>query len=112
MSAGWYSKRADIPSDLVILLIAGLTMVIADFAFAVYWAQSHMKTACTDFDIHIYALQITVLGKTPFGGISQRTLPVLMLGIIIASGIVTCFVPNLLKAFRGPCCLCVSDPEV
>jgi len=101
MSAGWYSKRADIPSDLVILLIAGLTMVIAGLLlFAVYSGKvPYYENGLYGLLIFIYALQITVLGKTPFGGISQRTLPVLMLGIIIACiGIVTCFVPNLLKS--------------
>lgn len=101
MSAGWYSKRADIPSDLVILLIAGLTMVIAGLLlFAVYSGKvPYYENGLYGLLIFIYALQITVLGKTPFGGISQRTLPVLMLGIIIACiGIVTCFVPDLLKS--------------
>jgi hypothetical protein len=101
MSAGWYSKRADIPSDLVILLIAGLTMVIAGLLlFAVYSGKvPYYENGLYGLLIFIYALQITVLGKTPFGGISQRTLPVLMLGIIIACiGIVTCFVPYLLKS--------------
>ena len=101
MSAGWYSKRADIPSDLVILLIAGLTMVIAGLLlFAVYSGTvPYYENGLYGLLIFIYALQITVLGKTPFGGISQRTLPVLMLGIIIACiGIVTCFVPDLLKS--------------
>ena len=101
MSAGWYSKRADIPSDLLILLIAGLTMVIAGLLlFAVYSGKvPYYENGLYGLLIFIYALQITVLGKTPFGGISQRTLPVLMLGIIIACiGIVTCFVPDLLKS--------------
>ncbi len=101
MSAGWYSKRADMPSDLVILLIAGLTMVIAGLLlFAVYSGKvPYYENGLYGLLIFIYALQITVLGKTPFGGISQRTLPVLMLGIIIACiGIVTCFVPDLLKS--------------
>ena len=101
MTAGWYSKRADIPSDLVILLIAGLTMVIAGLLlFAVYSGKvPYYENGLYGLLIFIYALQITVLGKTPFGGISQRTLPVLMLGIIIACiGIVTCFVPDLLKS--------------
>lgn len=100
MLGGWSSKKADIPIDLVILMIAGLTMVIAGLLlFPVYSGLlPYYENGLYGLLIFIAALQITVLGKTPFGDISVRTLPVLILGIFIACiGIVTCFIPDLLK---------------
>ena len=100
MFGGWSSKKADIPIDLVILMIAGLTMVIAGLLlFPVYSGLlPYYENGLYGLLIFIAALQITVLGKTPFGDISVRTLPVLILGIFIACiGIVTCFIPDLLK---------------
>ncbi|MEA4871824.1 MAG: hypothetical protein VB076_03310 [Synergistaceae bacterium] len=100
MFGGWSSKKADIPIDLVILMIAALTMVIAGLLlFASYAGKvSHYENGLFGLLIFIYALQITVLGKTPFGDVPRRPLPVLMLGIFVACvGIITCFIPDLLK---------------
>ncbi|MFA5458838.1 MAG: hypothetical protein WC261_14540, partial [Synergistaceae bacterium] len=97
---GWSSKKADIPIDLVILVIAGLTMVIAGLLlFASYAGKvSYYENGLFGLLIFIYALQITVLGKTPFGDVPQRPLSVLILGIFVACiGIITCFIPDLLK---------------
>lgn len=97
---GWSSKKADIPIDLVILIIAGLTMVIAGLLlFPVYLGLlPYYENGLYGLLIFIYALQITVLGKTPFGDVPQRPLSVLILGIFVACvGIITCFIPDLLK---------------
>lgn len=100
MFGGWSSKKADIPIDLVILMIAGLTMVIAGLLlFPVYSGLlPYYENGLYGLLIFIYALQITVLGKTPFGDVPQRPLSVLILGIFVACiGIITCFIPDLLK---------------
>ncbi|MDD4160460.1 MAG: hypothetical protein PHO18_05885 [Synergistaceae bacterium] len=100
MFGGWSSKKADIPIDLVILMIAGLTMVIAGLLlFPVYSGLlPYYENGLYGLLIFIYALQITVLGKTPFGDVPQRPLALLILGIIIACvGIITCFIPDILK---------------
>ncbi len=100
MFGGWSSKKADIPIDLVILVIAGLTMVIAGLLlFASYAGKVlYYENGLFGLLIFIYALQITVLGKTPFGDVPQRPLYVLILGIFVACiGIITCFIPDLLK---------------
>lgn len=100
MFGGWSSKKADIPIDLVILVIVGLTMVIAGLLlFASYAGKvSYYENGLFGLLIFIYALQITVLGKTPFGDVPQRPLSVLILGIFVACiGIITCFIPDLLK---------------
>ena len=47
--------------------------------------------------LFIFALQMLTLGKTPFGDVS-RSIPVIVIGIGIAiTGIVTCFIPDLLS---------------
>lgn len=100
MLGGWSSKKADIPIDLVLLMVAGMTMVIAGLLlFAVYAGTvPYYENGLYGLLIFIYALQITVLGKTPFGDIPQRPLPLLIIGIIVACvGIITCFIPDLLK---------------
>ncbi|NLX84953.1 MAG: hypothetical protein GXZ00_04980 [Synergistaceae bacterium] len=96
----WSSKKADIPIDLVILIIAGMTMVIAGLLlFAVYAGiVPYYENGLYGLLIFIYAMQITVLGKTPFGDVSNRSLPLLILGIMVACvGIITSFIPDLLK---------------
>ena len=100
MFGGWSSKKADIPIDLVILMIAGLTMVIAGLLlFPVYSGLlPYYENGLYGLLIFIYALQITVLGKTPFGDVPQRPLALLILGVIVACvGIITCFIPDILK---------------
>lgn len=100
MLGGWSAKKADIPIDLVMLLVAGMTMVITGLLlFAVYAGTvPYYENGLYGLLIFIYALQITVLGKTPFGDVPQRPLPILILGIIVACiGIITCFIPDLLK---------------
>ncbi|HAJ94288.1 MAG TPA: hypothetical protein DCM41_05270 [Synergistaceae bacterium] len=100
MLGTWSSKKADIPIDLVILMVAGLTMVIAGLLlFASYAGKvPYYENGLFGLLIFIYALQITVLGKTPFGDVPQRPLSVLILGIFVACvGIITCFIPDLLK---------------
>jgi len=96
----WSSKNADIPIDLVILILAGMTMVIAGLLlFAVYAGiVPYYENGLYGLLIFIYALQITVLGKTPFGDVSHRSLPLLILGVVVACvGIITCFIPDLLR---------------
>ena len=100
MFGGWFSKKADIPIDIVILLIAGMTMVLSGLLlFPVYSGLlPYYENGLYGLLIFIYALQITVLGKTPFGDVPGRPLPVLILGIVFACiGIVTCFIPDILK---------------
>lgn len=96
----WSSKNADIPIDLVILIIAGMTMVIAGLLLFAVCAGivPYYENGLYGLLIFIHALQISVLGKTPFGDVSHRSLPLLVLGILVACvGIITCFVPDLLK---------------
>ena len=100
MLGGWSSKKADIPIDLVMLLVAGMTMVITGLLlFAVYAGKvPYYENGLYGLLIFIYALQITVLGKTPFGDVPQRPLALIIIGIMVACvGIITCFIPDLLK---------------
>lgn len=99
MNGSWSSKKAEIPIDIVILMIAGLAMVIAGLLlFPIYAGRlPYYENGLHGLVIFIFALQMTVLAKTPFGDLSERTLPVLIFGILAAGvGIITCFIPDLL----------------
>ena len=100
MQDNWFTKKADIPIDLVILIITGMTMVIVGLLlFAVYAGiVPYYENGLFGLLIFIYALKITVLGKTPFGDVQKRSIPLLVFGTLIAClGIITCFIPDLPK---------------
>jgi hypothetical protein len=100
MRVSWALKKVEIPMDIVVLMVAGLAMLIAGLLlFPVYAGKlPYYENGLYGLLIFIFALQIVVLGKTPFGDISERTLPLLIFGILIACvGIVTCYVPDILK---------------
>jgi hypothetical protein len=100
MRDNWFTKKADIPIDLVILIITGMTMVITGLLlFAVYAGiVPYYENGLYGLLIFIYAFKITVLGKTPFGNVQKRSIPLLVLGTLIACvGLITCFIPDLPK---------------
>ena len=112
MKKSWISKEADFPLEVVILLIAGITMLITGILlFPVASGDlSYYENGLYGLILVILALQITTLGKTPFGDMG-RSIPLITAGgIIAAAGIVTCFVPEifswlprmLLFLFLGP----------
>lgn len=89
---------SDLPLDVVILLIGGLTLALAGvLLFPVSTgALPYYEEGLYGLLLFIFALQTVTLGKTPFGD-ARRTAPVVGAGLLLASaGIVTCFVPGLL----------------
>ena len=92
-------NKADLPLEVVILLIAGLMMLITGILlFPVSTgALPYYENGLYGLLLFIFALQIVTLGKTPFGDMS-RSKPLIVIGVIIAAiGIVTCFIPDLLS---------------
>ncbi|OPY65454.1 MAG: hypothetical protein A4E57_03184 [Syntrophorhabdaceae bacterium PtaU1.Bin034] len=91
-------KKADLPLEVVILLIAGLIMLITGiFLFPVSaGALPYYENGLYGLLLVMFALQIITLGKTPFGDMGKSKL-LLAVGVVIAAvGIVTCFVPDIL----------------
>lgn len=92
-------NEVDLPLEVAILLIAGLMMLITGILlFPVSTgALLYYENGLYGLLLFMFALQIVTLGKTPFGDMS-RSMPLLVIGIIIAAaGIVTCFIPDLLS---------------
>ncbi len=90
-------KEADLPLEVVILLIGGMALLITGvLLFAVSaGALPYYENGLYGLLLVIFALQIITMGKTPFGDMG-RSRPLLAVGAMIgAVGIVTCFVPTL-----------------
>lgn len=91
-------QEADLPLEVVILLVAALTMVITGvLLFPVSTgALSYYEDGLYGLLLVMFAVQTITMGKTPFGDM-RRSKSLLVAGAAIAAvGIVTCFVPDLL----------------
>lgn len=91
--------KADIPLDLIILMLAGMTMLIVGFLLFPVSAGifPYYENGLYGLLIFIFALQMVTLGRTPFVDVRRSNL-LLAVGVVVASfGIVTCFVPDIFK---------------
>ena len=90
-------QKAELPLEVVILLIAGMTMLIAGallFPVSAGLLPYH-ENGLYGLLLVMFALQIITLGKTPFGDM-RRSKFLLAAGVAIASaGIVTGVIPDL-----------------
>jgi hypothetical protein len=99
MTKHWILKEANLPLEVVILLIGGMTMLITGILLFPVSAGSlpYYENGLYGLLLVMFSLQIITLGKTPFGDV-PRSKPLLALGVVIAAvGIVTCFVPDILS---------------
>ncbi len=90
-------KEADLPFAVVILLIAGMTMLIAGGALfpVAAGALPYYENGLYGLLMVIFALQTITLGRTPFGDL-RRSKPLFAAGVAIASaGIVISFIPDI-----------------
>ncbi len=91
-------KKADLPLEVVILLIGGMTLLITGaLLFPVSaGALPYYENGLYGLLLVVFALQTVLLGKTPFGDM-RRSIFLLSAGSLIAAvGIATCFVPDIL----------------
>ena len=91
-------KKADLPLEVVILLVGGMTLLI--FGALLFPVSAgvlpYYENGLYGLLLVVFALQTILLGKTPFGDL-RRSTPLLAVGSVIAAvGIATCFVPDLL----------------
>lgn len=112
MKKSWFSEEAHLPLEVVLLLIAGMALLITGtLLFPISTGRlSYYENGLYGLILVIFALQMTTLGKTPFGDMG-RSVPLITAGTAIgAVGIITCFVPDifnwvprlLLFLFLGP----------
>lgn len=91
-------KVANVPLEVVILLVAALTMLITGgLLFPVATgALPYYEDGLYGLLLVIFALQTITMGKTPFGDM-RRSKSLLAAGVAVAAvGIVTSFVPDFL----------------
>jgi hypothetical protein len=88
-------SEADLPLEVVLLMIGGLTMLITGillFPVSV-GALPYYENGLYGLLLVMFALQAITLGKTPFGDM-RRSKSLLVGGMAVAAiGIVTCFIP-------------------
>jgi hypothetical protein len=92
-------READLPLEVVILLVAGMMLLITGvLLFPVSaGALPYYENGLYGLLLVMFALQTITLGKTPVGDMRRSKL-LLAVGVLIAAvGIVTCFVPGILN---------------
>lgn len=90
-------QKAELPFEVVILLIAGMTMLITGVLLFPVSAGTlpYHENGLYGLLLVMFALQTLTMGKTPFGDM-RRSKPLLAVGVAIASvGIVTGVIPGL-----------------
>lgn len=90
-------QKAELPLEVVILLIAGMTMLITGVLLFLVSAGTipYHENGLYGLLLVMFALQTLTMGKTPFGDM-RRSKPLLAVGAAIASvGIVTGVIPDL-----------------
>lgn len=103
-------KEADLPLEVVILLLGGMALLIAGvLLFPVSrGALAYYENGVYGLFLVLFALQIITLGKTPFGEM-KRSKPLLAAGIMVASvGIAACFIPVFKPLPRALLFLCLG----
>lgn len=93
----WLLEEAVLPLESVILLVAGLTMLLAGgllFPVAA-GVLPYYENGLFGLLLFIYALQMLTLGKTPFGD-RPKSRGLMAAGTVVAAlGFITCFVPGV-----------------
>jgi hypothetical protein len=90
-------EETDLPFEVVILLIVGMTMLITGvLLFPVSsGALLYYENGLYGLLLVMFALQIITMGKTPFGDMRRSKL-LLAVGVAVAAvGIITCFIPGI-----------------
>jgi len=101
-------KEADIPLEVVILMIGGMAMLMTGILlFPVYKGMlPYYENGLYGLLLMIFALQMITLGKTPFGDMPRSKL-LLAAGMLLAAvGMVTCFIPVSIRLSRVLLFLC------
>jgi hypothetical protein len=90
-------KKAELPLEVVILLIAGMALLISGvLLFPVSaGALPYYENGLYGLLLVMFALQMITLGKTPFGDMRRSKLLLAVGSVIAAVGIATCFVPDI-----------------
>ena len=97
MNRSFFLEETDLTLDVVILLISGVMMVLTGILLfpVTRGAIPYYENGVYGLVLFLFALQIILLGQTPFGEM-KRSKPLFCTGLAVASaGIVTCFIPGI-----------------
>jgi hypothetical protein len=101
MNRNYFLEETELTLDVVILLIAGLMMVMTGILLfpVTRGVVPYYENGVYGLVLFLFALQIILLGKTPFGDMKPSK-PLFCIGLAAASaGIVTCFIPGIFSRF-------------
>ncbi len=104
----WLVQSADIPLEVVILLLGGLAMLLAGillFPVAGGWLPFY-QNGLHGLLLVFFSLQVLTLGKTPFGDMRRSKLLVAAGLMIAAAGMTACFIPTFTRLPRILLFLC------
>ncbi|MDD2236335.1 MAG: hypothetical protein PHG65_03910 [Kiritimatiellae bacterium] len=94
-------KKKELPLQVVLLLLAGVAMLLVGMLsfFISAGRLPFYEKGLYGVLLFMVALQMVVLGETPFGCVGKST-SLLTAGTTLAAiGIITCFIPNILGEF-------------
>lgn len=92
-------EESGLSLDVILLIMAGLMMIITGFLlFPASWEViPYYENGAYGLMLFLFALQIILLGKTPFGDV-KRSKPLIYSGLALAStAIATCFIPGIFR---------------
>lgn len=99
MTKNRFFQEADLPLEVVILLIVGLMMLITGILLfpVATGLLPYYENGVYGLMLVMFSLQIISMGKTPFGDMRRSNI-ILAAGIVMASlGVVACFIPDILR---------------
>ena len=90
-------KKAELEFDVVVLIVAGITMLITGTLLFPVSAGvlPYYENGLYGLLLFVFALQMVTLGRTPFGDAPRSKALLATGGAIAAVGIVTCFIPDI-----------------
>lgn len=103
-------KNINLPLEVVILLIGGMSLVITGFVLyaAAIGSIPFYENGFYGLLLVIFAMQTIMMGKTPFGDM-ERSRTLLAAGVVVAAvGIDACFIPTFNQLPRALLLICLG----
>lgn len=103
-------KKIEVPLEVVILVVGGMALVITGLLLlaACRGLVAYYENGIYGLLLVIFALQTTMLGKTPFGDVRNSPVFVGTGAVIAAIGIIACFIPTFIRLPRALLIICLG----
>ncbi|HPJ26956.1 MAG TPA: hypothetical protein PLA80_12490 [Synergistaceae bacterium] len=98
MKSSFLLKKRDFSLQVILLLIASMTMLLTGALLFPIGAGKlpYYEKGLYGLLLFIFALQIIILGETPLGRMKKSKILLFLGTLVAATGIITCFIPDLL----------------